>query len=283
MSFVLPAKRGALALGWVRDRHVFMAFVAGLAVAICWRSSMAGSLGQVAAAILKDRSGVGAAELLVIGVTLSVVFALRDENLLLRSDLLTIAVTALAFALPFRLAAIVPLTAVALKLMLRSDPRLSSIGQLLLALAFYEWLGPALFHLLSPVALQVETTAVQALLAPLGGFTRDGLTISGGANGHSIAIEEGCSAFHNLSLATLIWLSLVKLETLTMRPLHWRLLAAMAAATVALNTVRIAVMAQSYPLYDYWHNGAGVPILSAAMLGTILAVFLVGRAFAADR
>ena len=160
----------------------------------------------------------------------------------LRSDLLTIAFTALAFALPFRLAAIVPLTAVATKLMFRSDPRLSSIGQLLLALAFYEWVGPALFHLLSPIALQVETTAVQALLSPFGGFTRDGLTISGGANGHSIAVEEGCSAFHNLSLATLIWLSLVKLETLTMKPLHWRLLAAMAAATVALNTVRIAVM-----------------------------------------
>ena len=102
---------------------------------------MAGSLDEVAAAILKDRSGVGAAELLVIGVALSVVFALRDENLLSRSDLLIIAATALAFALPFRLAAIVPLTAVALKLMFRSDPRLSSIGQLLLALAFLIVLG----------------------------------------------------------------------------------------------------------------------------------------------
>jgi hypothetical protein len=257
-----------------------MAFVAGLAVAICWRGSMASSFSQAAAAILKDRSGVGAAELLVIGVLLSVVFALRDENLLSRSDLLTMAATALAFAIPMRLAAIVPLTAVAMKLLFRRDPRLSSIGQLLIALAFYEWIGPAVFHLVSPIALQVETSAVQGLLAPLGGFTRDGLTISGGLNGHSIAMEEGCSAFHNLSLATLIWICLVKLETLTMQPLHWRLLAAMAVATVGLNCARIAAMAQSYPLYDYWHNGPGVPILSAAMLAVILAVFLVGRALA---
>ena len=50
----------------------------------------------------------------------------------------------------------------------------------------------------------------------------------------------------------------------------------MAAATVALNTMRIAVMAQSYALYDFWHNVAGVQIVSVAMLGAMLIICLGG-------
>jgi hypothetical protein len=73
--------------------------------------------------------------------------------------------------------------------------------------------------LLSPWVLRAETIAAQAVLAPMGGFTRDGLMISTGGD-HRLITEEGCSAFQNLSLASLIWISLVKLETMTMRTAH---------------------------------------------------------------
>jgi hypothetical protein len=129
--------------------------------------------------------------------------------------------------------------------------------------------------LLSPWVLRAETIAVQAVLAPMGGFTRDGLLISTGGS-HSIVIEEGCSAFQNVSLASLIWISLVKLETLMLRSAHLWICAAMAASTVALNTARLALMAQSYPMYEFWHNGAGVPIVSTAMLGVMLIICLGG-------
>jgi hypothetical protein len=109
----------------------------------------------------------------------------------------------------------------------------------------------------------------------MGGFTRDGLIISTGGD-HSIIIEEGCSAFQNVSLASLIWISLVKLETLTLRTAHLWICAAMAAATVALNTARLAVMAQSHPMYEFWHNGAGLPIIATAMLGAMLIICLGG-------
>lgn len=121
---------------------------------------------------------------------------------------------------------------------------------------------------------------MQAFLFPFGGFSRDGLVIAGGANGHGIAIEEGCSAFHNMSLATLIGLSLIKLETLSMERFHWWILAAMAGASVALNATRIAMMAQSYQMYDYWHNGAGVPVVQFTMLATIMGVFFLMRGLA---
>lgn len=276
MSAFWPATRSASALSRVADRHVTMAFLIGLAMSLCWRG-LTESLHSEAATVLRDRSGVGAGELLALAVLFVIAFRLGDEDVLSPSDLWTMAIAGLAFALPMRLIALAPLAAVGAKFVFREDPRLRSIGALLLALLFYECLGPLLFHVLSPIALKAEALLVQAFLVPFGGFSRDGLVISGGANGHGVAIEEGCSAFHNLSLATLIGLALIKLETLTMKPLHWWILAAMAVASVALNVVRIAMMAQSYPMYDYWHNGPGVPIVQMAMLGTLLAVFFSVR------
>ena len=90
----------------------------------------------------------------------------------------------------------------------------------------------------------------QAALEPLhAGFARDGLAISS-PTWSGVVVEEGCSAFRNVSLATLIWISLVKLDSLTMRPAYFVIAAAMIAATVALNTVRIAMMALSPEMYD---------------------------------
>ncbi|HEX9170076.1 MAG TPA: hypothetical protein VF886_14330, partial [Roseiarcus sp.] len=109
-----------------------------------------------------------------------------------------------------------------------------------------------------------------------------GLIISpGGAYG--LVIDEGCSAFQNVSLASLIWISLLKLETLTLRTVHIWICAAMAAATVALNTTRLALMAQSYPMYQFWHNGGGAPIISIAMLTAMLIICLSGLRMTASR
>jgi hypothetical protein len=259
----------------LRDRDVLLAFVLALAIAVCWRSPASESLSDLSADFLRARSGIGAAELLAIAVLATLAFRFGDNRLLTASDLSAIAVTSLAFAFPLRLAASVPLAVVGAKLLFRRDPLASSFGQILLALAFYEWLGPAIFHLLSPWVLKFESIAVQAVLTPMGGFARDDLVISTGGD-HAIMIEEGCSAFQNVSLASLIWISLVKLDTLTMSAAHFWICATMAAATVALNTVRLALMAQSDTMYEFWHNGGGVPIVSFTMLATMLFVCLGG-------
>jgi hypothetical protein len=282
MSSDARAGAGALALPRLRDRDVLLAFLLGLAIAICWRNPAVQSLSDLSADVLKARSGIGAAEVLAIAVLTTLALRIADDRILTASDLAAIAVTSVAFAFPLRLAAIIPVAVVGVKLPFRRDPLVSSFGQILLALAFYEWLGPAIFHLLSPWVLKVETTAVQAILAPMGGFTRDDLMVSNGGD-HSIMIEEGCSAFQNVSLASLIWISLVKLDTLTMRPAHLWICAAMAAATVALNTIRITLMAQSYPMYDFWHNGGGVPIVTFMMLATMLLICLGGLRLADER
>jgi hypothetical protein len=266
---------GALAPPRLRDRDVVLAFLAGLAVALWWRSSLVHWKGEPwAFLLLWHRSGISA-EVLAIATLAMLAFRFRGDEVLSRSDLAAIGATALAFALPFRLAAIVPVTAVGLKLAFQRDERAASAGQILLAFAFYEWVGPIIFHLVSPLALKAEAVTVFALLAPLGGFARDGLVITA-PGGHTIFVEEGCSAFHNLSLSTLIWICLVKFDTLAMKAVHYWICAAMAAATVALNTLRMALMAQSLAMYQYWHNDAGAPLLTFMMLAVILAICLGG-------
>jgi hypothetical protein len=282
MSADARAGVGALALPRLRDRDVLLAFLAGLAIAICWRNPTVGSLSDLSADLFRARSGIGAAELLAIAVLATVAFRFGHDRLLSANDLSAITITSLAFAFPARLAAVIPLVVVGMKLLFQRDARASSFGQILLALAFYEWFGPAIFHLLSPWVLKFETIAVQAVLMPMGGFTRDDLIISTGGD-HSIMIEEGCSAFQNVSLASLIWISLVKLDTLTMRPAHLWICAAMAVATVALNTVRLALMAQSESMYEFWHGGGGVPIVSFTILATILLICLGGLRLAETR
>ena len=282
MSSDARAGVGVLALPRLCDRDVLLAFVLGLGLAICWRNPAASSLSDISEDLLKARSGIGAAELLAIAVLATLAFRFGDGRLLNASDLLAIAVTSLAFAFPLHLAASVPMILVGGKLLFRRDPRVSSFGQVLLALAFYEWLGPGIFHLLAPWVLKIETIAVEAVLTPMGGFTRDDLMISTGG-GLSIMIEEGCSAFQNVSLASLIWISLVKLDTLTLKAAHVWICVAMAAVTVALNTLRIALMAQSYPMYDFWHNGGGVPIVTFTMLATMLLICLGGLRLVDER
>jgi len=275
MSSDARAGASAWALPRLCDRDVLLVFLLGVALAILWRGSAPESFSELSADFLRARSGVGAAELLAIAVLATLAFRFGEDGRLTATDLFAIAATSLAFSFPLRLAASVPLTIVGVKLLVRRDPLVSSFGQILLALAFYEWLGPAIFHLLSPWVLKFETIAVQAVLTPMGGFTRTDLVISTGGD-HGIMIEEGCSAFQNVSLASLIWISLLKLHTLTMRPANFWICAAMAAATVALNTIRLAFMAQSPSMYQFWHNGGGIPIVSFTMLGAMLLICLGG-------
>jgi hypothetical protein len=266
----------------VRDRHILMAFTGVVVIATCFARLTIGGTGLWGLLVLDPRAGggIGLGELLAMAALFSIIVQLGDEALLSRSELLAIASASLFFAVPLFTAACIPMTVVGLLFLPQRDARLSSIGQLLLALVFYEWLGRILFILASPFVLTAETTMVQALLSLFGDFTRDNLIIRA-ANGHGIRIEIPCSAFHNLSFATLVWISLIKLETLEMKRFHWWILAALAVATISLNTTRIAFMAQSQSMYNYWHNGPGKTVVSLTMLAVMLGIFQGGRLLAA--
>jgi hypothetical protein len=252
-----------------------MAFAGVLVIVTCLEKLTIGGAGLSGLLVFgrTGGEGVGLGELLAMAALFSVIIQLGDEAVLSGGELLAIALASVFFVFPKFTAASIPITIVGLLLLPRRDARLSSIGQLLLALVFYEWLGRILFLLAAPFVVPVETAAAQALLSLFGDFPRDNLTIRA-ANGHSIYLDTGCSAFKNLSFAALVWMSLIKLETLEIRRFHWWILAAAAFATIVLNTTRIAFMAQSRSMYEYWHTGPGATIVSLTMLAVMLGIFL---------
>jgi exosortase/archaeosortase family protein len=272
-----------------QDRDILIAFVGGLAFAIFW-----GRLTFVAdevgiAALFEDRhAGASIGEFLALIALTTLSFSLHDERVLTPIDLVAIALASAAFAIPSLSATSIPTTVIGLLFFWKRDIRLSSIGQLLLALVFYEWLGRIIFDFLSPVILNIETIAVQAMLSPLGGFTRDFTTLKA-ANGHAIYIDNGCSAFRSVSLAALIWISLIKVQTPTLKRAQWRILAAMVAVTIVLNTARLALLAESrassdsLDMFNYWHGGPGYGIISFAMLAAMLGIFLGGQLLSRPR
>ena len=257
----------------IRDRHVMFAFAGCVALALLGDVSDAlgtGSIYQVLNPSLK------AGEALAIFALFSVITRMGNDTLLSRVDLLSIAGLGVAFALPSVKCASVAISAMALMFVARRDARLIAIAQLLFALVTYRFLGRLLFDLLAPHALRLETVAVAMLLSLFGNFSRDGFSIVG-PNGHTIFIDTGCSAFHNITVAALIWLALIKIERLQFLRSDWWALAAMIGATILVNTIRIALMAQSPAMLHYWHDGPGVAVFSVALLVFLLAISLLSR------
>ena len=91
-----------------------MAFLAGLAMSLCWRGLVDHAHLQ-AASVLRDRSGVGAGELLALAVLFVIAARFGDDALLSRRDIWTIAIAGFAFAFPVRVLALAPLGVVGVK------------------------------------------------------------------------------------------------------------------------------------------------------------------------
>jgi hypothetical protein len=245
----------------IRDRDVMFAFAGCVALALLWDpfvtdSIATGSIYQILNLSLK------AGEALAIFALFSVITRMGNDTLLLRVDLWISAGFGVAFALPSASCASVAMSAMALMFVARRDARLTAIAQLLLALVTNRYLGRTLFDLLAPYALRLETAAVAMILSPFGNFSRDGVSLIG-PNGHSIFIDTGCSAFHNITAAALIWLALIKIERLQLLRSDWWALVAMVGATILVNTIRIALMAQSRVRIGCPRRGGAVRLLDA--------------------
>jgi len=241
-------------------------FAACVALATLWQRMS----GLPSTGVIPDFP-LNAGEGLALFALFSVISRMVDDALLSRVDLLIIATVGMAFALPSAKAASIVILIVSIIFIARHDSRLASIGQLLLALISYRVLGKLVFNFIAPVVLPIETIIVEKTLLPFGAFTRFGSEIIS-PSGFTIYIEPPCSAFHNITVVSLIWLGLIKIVKLEFTPSDWWALAAMVGATIILNTVRIALMAQSEEMWEYWHNGYGVSITSTVILASILVI-----------
>jgi hypothetical protein len=145
----------------------------------------------------------------------------------------------------------------------------------LLALCIQTLWGPAVFSFFAPDLLQADAAIVgTALDVTQSGFTWHANIIA--TEGHSVELFNGCSSFHNISLAVLCWVTQTKLKRPAWIATDFLFGAAACVAMIALNATRIYLMALSFEGYEYWHNGNGAVIFEVGASLTIMLISLWG-------
>ena len=196
---------------------------------------------------------------------------------LTRADLAILAVGALTWFLPEPHAVYAGMSLAAAWLVARRsrDRLLADIGQIWLALSFCELWSKLAFKLFYHAIEPFEV----GLMAAIGRLAFPGLHATGvylsARPDWSIVMLEGCSAFHNLSLAALIWLCVLKIAGRPVSPGALGALAVSAVLVVAINIARILAMLPSAAAYHEWHDGAGSVTVALVSVAASLVPIMV--------
>jgi hypothetical protein len=149
------------------------------------------------------------------------------------------------------------------------NTQLASAGQLWLAISVYRLWGRLFFQVVCAPIIEAEVFVIAKAGQLLGfGLSLDGIRIIS-PNGWFVYVMEGCSSFHNASLAVLVWLSLVKLARARVSGSNVMALGVGILAIVCLNALRILLMTPSEEAYLFWHEGSGATLFSCLTLGAI--------------
>ena len=144
------------------------------------------------------------------------------------------------------------------------------VALVLLALSGPLLWGRVILTLFAPVLLALDGHIVGALA----GTAATGNTVGFVGNGARFIIGGPCSSVHNISLAILLWSSIIALLDLRVdRPLIIAGVVAM-AGMFALNIVRLTAIAYFPADFDSLHLGTGATLFSWA--GLLLAGLIVG-------
>jgi hypothetical protein len=84
----------------------------------------------------------------------------------------------------------------------------------------------------------------------------------------AVVIAWQCTSFANASLALLLWAAIMRSVRPLPKPREWMNLAGVFASVFAINTVRLAIMAQSMSMYHLAHGPVGAFWANLTMLLT---------------
>jgi hypothetical protein len=154
-----------------------------------------------------------------------------------------------------------------------ADPNTKAAGTIAAAVAVQALWAPMIFSKLSFLFLEIDASVVGWLISLIiPGASWSGTVVST-PSGHDVVITAACASFHNLSLASLCWVTLTMLH----RP-YW-LKSDMYVGVVAaliqfgFNVWRLTFVCFSLPMYEFWHEGFGKHIFSA--VATTFAIVFV--------
>jgi hypothetical protein len=120
--------------------------------------------------------------------------------------------------------------------------------------------APLAFSKISFLLLQIDAGVVGWIISHLVPDASWSGTVVHSSSEHNVEITPACASFHNLSLASLCWVTLTMLH----RP-YW--------LQFVFNIWRLVFVCLSPPMYDFWHDGFGKHIFS--LVATACAVIFV--------
>ncbi len=214
---------------------------------------------------------VNAGELLAFVAIYSLIKSKNDTIVLSRADFAILSACALFFLPPETHFPFFGATIAGLYFWRRRarNPQFASVGQLWLALSIYEMWGPLFFRVVSAPIIRAEVALIVKAGGLLGfGLDNDGVLLRS-PSGWLVIVIEGCSSFHNVSLAFLVWLSLLKLDGATASRANLSALGVGVLMIVCLNALRILLMTPSEAYYTFWHSGNGAILFSCLTLAAI--------------
>jgi hypothetical protein len=167
------------------------------------------------------------------------------------------------------------ITLFALYLVVRDadGPETKAAGAVAAAVAVQALWAPMIFSKLSFLFLEIDAGVVGWLISLIiPGASWSGVVVST-PSGHEVVITAACASFHNLSLASLCWVTLTMLH----RPYWVRndIYTGLVAALIqfGFNVWRLTFVCFSLPMYEFWHEGLGKHIFSA--VATVSAIAFV--------
>lgn len=105
----------------------------------------------------------------------------------------------------------------------------------------------------------------------------------GFAGGGRFLVAPGCSSLHEVSLALILWTTVVQYFAIASGRRAWLTLALAVVAAIAVNCARLATIAWHPRDFDYWHVGMGAAQFGWVALAAIVAVTYRGLADAPRR
>lgn len=139
--------------------------------------------------------------------------------------------------------------------------------------------GRFLLALIGPFLLALDAR-MAGLLA---GVPVDGNVVSLRDGSGSLYVALGCSSVHNMSLATLLFLTLTQLLRLRFTPFLLATGIAAALAMAAVNVTRLAVLARYPQHFDLMHTGSGGTLFGAISFIAAGAIIVAGIRVALSR
>ena len=153
------------------------------------------------------------------------------------------------------------------------DHNTKAAGTVAAAVAVQALWAPMIFAKLSFLFLEIDAGVVgwlTSLIIP--GASWSGTVVST-PSGHDVVITAPCASFHNLSLASLCWVTLTMLH----RPYWVRsdIYTGLVAVLIqfGFNVWRLTFVCLSLPMYEFWHQGPGKHIFSG--VATACAIIFV--------